>query len=75
MSLLIYSLMECWIVDDVLLSYSNSVVLLVYLVLKLETPRISYMNASLFDIGLIDLDVPDLAYPIFGSGSQSYEGH
>ena len=47
-------------VDDALLSYSDSVVLVVYLVLRLETPRMSCMSAPLFDTILIGLDVPDL---------------
>ena len=62
-------------VDDALLSDSDSVVLVVYLVLRLETPRISCMSAPLFDTRLIGLDVPDLAQPVFGSGSQPYEGY
>ena len=47
-------------VDDALLSNSDSVVLVVYLVLRLETLRMSYMSAPLFDTRLIGLAVPDL---------------
>ena len=47
-------------VDDALLLDSDYVVLVVYLVLRLETLRMSYMSTSFFDIGLIGLDVPDL---------------
>ena len=60
MSSLIDSLTECWMVDDALLSDSNSVVLVVYLVLRLKTPRMSCMSAPLFNTRLIGLDVPDL---------------
>ena len=62
-------------VDNVLLPNSDSVILVVHLVLRLETPRMSYMSASLFDTGLIGLDVSDLAQPVFGSCSQLYEGY
>ena len=75
MSSLIDPLTECWMVDDTLLSDNDSVVLVVYLIFRLETPRISCMSASLFDIRLIGLDVPDLAQPVIGSGSQPYEGY
>ena len=34
-----------------------------------------YLSISLFDTKLIGLDVSNLAQPIFGSGSQSYEGY
>ena len=47
-------------VDDILLSYSNFVVLMVYMVLRLETPRMFFMSAPLFDTGLIGLDIPDV---------------
>ena len=45
-------------VDDALLSDSDSVVLVVYLVLRLETLRMSCMSAPLFDTRLIGLAVP-----------------
>ena len=45
-------------VDDALLSDSDSIVLVVYLVLRLETPRMSCMSAPLFDTRLIGLVVP-----------------
>ena len=62
-------------VDDTLLSDNNSVVPVLYPVLRLETPRISCMSAPLFDTGLIGLDVPDLAQLVIGSGSQPYENY
>ena len=48
-------------VDDALLSDNDSVVLVVYLVLRLETPRMSSMSTPLFDTRLIGLKVLDLA--------------
>ena len=51
-------------VDDTSLLDSNSVVLVVYLVFRLEIPMISYMNTPLFDTRLIGLDVSDLVQPI-----------
>ena len=47
-------------VDDALLSDSDSVVLVVYLVVRLETPRMSCITTPLFDTKLIGLNVPDL---------------
>ena len=47
-------------VDDALLSHNDSVVLVVYLVLRLETPRMSCMSALLLDTRLIGLDIPNL---------------
>ena len=61
-------------VDDALLSDSDSVVLVVYLVLRLNTPRMSYMSTPLFDTGLIGLKVPNLVHPVIGSCNQPYEG-
>ena len=61
MTLLIDLLMECWMVDDTLLSDNDAVVLVVYLALRLETPRMSYMSTPHFDTGLISLEVQDLA--------------
>ena len=75
MSSLIDPLTECWMVDEALLSNSDSVVLVVYLVLRLETPKMSYMSAPLFDTRLIGLDVPDLVQLVIGSGSRPYEGY
>ena len=74
MSLLIDSLTECWMVDYALLLDSDSVVLVVYLVLRLETPRMSCMSAPLFDTRLIGLAVPDLVQLVIRSGSRPYEG-
>lgn len=62
-------------VDDALLSDSDSVVLVVYLVLRLETPRMSFMSAPLFDIRLIGFAIPDLVQLVIGSGSRPYEGY
>ena len=62
-------------VNDTLLSDSDSVVLVVYLVLRLETPRMSCMSAPLFDTRLIGLAVPDLELLVIGSGSRPYEGY
>ena len=62
-------------VDDALLSDNDSVVLVVYLVLRLETPRMSCMSAPLFDTRLIGLVVPDLVQLVIESGSRSYEGY
>ena len=62
-------------VDDALLSDSDSVVLVVYLVLRLETPRMSCMSAPLFDTRFIGLAVPNLVQLVIGSGSRPYEGY
>ena len=62
-------------VDNALLSNSDSVVLVVYMVLRLETPRMSCMSAPLFDTRLIGLVVPDLVQLVIGSGSRPYEGY
>ena len=48
-------------VDDALLSNNDSVVLVVYLVLRLEIPRMSYMSTPLVDTRLIGLKIPNLA--------------
>ena len=60
-------------VNDALLSDSDSVVLVVYLVLRLETPRMSCMSAPLFDTRLIGLAVLDLVQLVIGSSSRPYE--
>ena len=75
MSSLIDPLTECWMVDDALLSDNDSVVLVVYLVLRLETPRMSCMSAPLFDTRLIGLAVPDLVQLVIESGSRPYKGY
>ena len=54
-------LMEYWMVDDALLSDSDFVIPMVYLVLRLEILRMSCMSTLLFDTGLIGLEVPDIA--------------
>ena len=74
-SSLIDSLMTCWMVNDALLSDNKFIILVVYLALRLEIPRISYMNTPLFDIGLIGLQVPNIAQPVIECGSQSYESY
>ena len=48
-------------VDDALLSDNDSVVLVVYLVHRLEIPRMSCMSTPLFNTRLIGLEVSDLA--------------
>ena len=62
-------------VDDALLSDSDSVVLVVYLVLRLETPRMSCISASFFDTRLICLNILDLVQSVIGSDSRPYEGY
>ena len=61
--------MECWMVDNTSLSDNDSVILVVYLVLRLEIPNMSYMSTPLFDIKLIGLEVLDLIQSVIGSGS------
>ena len=75
MSSLIDPLMECWMVDDALLSNSDSVALVVYLVLRLEIPRMSCISAPLFDTRLIGLVVLDLVQLVIGSDSRPCEGY
>ena len=58
MSSLIDPLTEYWMVNDTSLSNSDFVIPMVYLVLRLETPRMSCMSAPLFDTRLIGLAVP-----------------
>ena len=62
-------------VDDVLLSNNDFVVPIEYLVLRLETLRISCMSIPLLDIKLIGLEVPDLVQPVIGGCRQPYEGY
>ena len=62
-------------VDDALLLDSDSIVLVVYLVLRLEIPRMSCMWAPLFDTRLIGLAVSDLVQLVIGSRSRPYEGY
>ena len=69
MSSLIDPLIEYWIVDDALLSDNDSVVPIVYLVLRLKTPRMSCMSIPLFDTGLIGLEAPNLVQPVIRSGN------
>ena len=57
-------------VNDTLLSNSDSIILVVYLVLRLET-----LSTPLFDNKLIGLEIPDQAQPVIKSGSQFYEGY
>ena len=75
MSSLIDSLIKYWMVDDALLSYSDFVVLVVYLVLRLETPRMSCMSTPLFDTRLIGLKVPNIVQLVIGGGGQPYKGY
>ena len=60
MSSLIDLLTKCWMVDDTSLMNSDFVILMVYLVLRLETLRISCMSTPLFDTELISLEVSNL---------------
>ena len=47
-------------VDDILLSDSDFVVPMMYMVFRLETLNMSYMSTPLFDTRLVGLAVPDL---------------
>ena len=62
-------------INDTSLLDSDSVVLVMYLVLRLETPMMPCMRTLLFDTKLIGLEVPNLAQLIIVSGSQPYEGN
>ena len=62
-------------INDTSLLDSDSVVLVMYLVLRLETPMMPCMSTLLFDTKLIGLEVPNLAQLIIVSGSQPYEGN
>ena len=57
-------------VDDALLLDNDFVLPVVYLVLRLKTPRMSCMSIPLFDTRLISLELPDLVQSKFESGSQ-----
>ena len=61
MSSSIDPLTECGMVDDVLFSDSDSIVLVEYMFLRLGTLRMFCMSTLLFDIRLICLKVPNLA--------------
>ena len=74
-SSLIDLLTKCWMVDDTSLLNSDSTIPMVYLVLRLDTLRMSYMSTQLFDTRLIDLKVLDLAYSVIESDSQLYEDY
>ena len=75
MSSLINPLIECWMVNDTSLSNNDFIVLVVYLVLRLETSRMSCMSTPLFDTRLIGMKVPDLAQPVIQSGNEPYEDY
>ena len=60
MSSLNNPLIECWMINDILSSNSNFVVLVMYLVLRLETLMTPYLSTSFFDTELIGLEVSDL---------------
>ena len=62
-------------VDDALLLNNDFVVLVVYIVLRLEIPRISYMSTPLYNAGLIGLNVLDLVQSVIESSSQPYESY
>ena len=55
-------------VDDTSLSDSDFVVLVVYLVLIFEIPRMSYISTPFFNYRLIYLEVQDLAQLVIESG-------
>ena len=46
-----------------------------YLVLRLETLRMSYMSTLLVDTRLIGLKVSNLVQCVIGSDDQPYEGY
>ena len=75
MSSLIDPLIECWIVNDTSLSDNDSNILVVYLVLRIKTLKMSCMSTLFFDTRLIALEVLDLAQPVIGISSQSYEDY
>ena len=62
-------------VNDTSLSDNNSIVPIMYLVLRLKILRLSCMSIPLFDTGFIGLKVSNLAQPVIGSGSQPYKGY
>ena len=47
-------------IDDILLLDNDSIILVVYLILRLETQKMSCINTPLFDTILIGLEVPNL---------------
>ena len=53
-------------IDDISFSYSDFIILVVYLVFRLEIPRMSCMSTPLFDFELIGLEVTDLAQRSLG---------
>ena len=75
MSSLINLLTEFYMVDNSSLLNSNFVILVVYLVLRLEIPRMSYMSTLFFDTKLIGLEVSNLVQSVIGSDSQLYKGY
>ena len=62
-------------VDDTSLLYNDSIVPILYLVLRLETLNMSYMSTLLFDTRHMCKKVLNLAQPVIGSDSQTYEGN
>ena len=54
---------------------NDSVVLVVHLVLRLESLKMSCMSTLLFDSRLIGLEVPNLVQLVIRSGSQPYESN
>ena len=56
-------------------SNNDFIVLVVYIVLRLEILRMLCMNTLLFDIRLIGLEVSDLAQSVIESGNQPYKGY
>ena len=73
MSSLIDLLTECWMINDALLSNSDSVILIVHLVY--EKLRMSYISTLIFNTKPIGLEVLDLVQQVIWSGSQPYESY
>ena len=70
MSSLIDPLTKCWMINDTSLSDNDFVVLMMYLVLRLMTPKMSCMSTPLFNTKLIGLKVSNLSQSVIGHGDQ-----
>ena len=68
-------LTECWMVNDTSSSDNNFIVSVMYLVLRLETPRILCLSTSFFNTGFISLEVMDLVQTIIENNNQPYKGN
>ena len=69
MSSLNIPLTKRWTVDDISLSNNDFMVLIMYLVIRLETPRMFYFSTSFFNTGLIYPKVSHLTQSIIESSS------